>query len=228
MATSLRIPGPQPAPGGGITLPPTAGATRPPITRSPHCNPLISVEKIQQKFDLSIALTLSTWPALTLAVQNSWGGPLSYEKRDWFAGAISDLFSSYPSPHTTIDVEFLEEFLLQVMNDEFEINVEDDSGAEVASKIIGMRKLTSQGDFGMVDEMLARWRERQARGGERVSFQRERKDDDDEEDDEDSDEMEEDEDVEMEEAPQLVKAQEKVVPKVDEEGFTEVVGKKKK
>lgn len=193
-----------------------------------HPSALTNPEKIQQKFDLSIALTLSTWPALTLAVQNSWGGPLSSEKRDWFAGAVSDLFTS--QPEATIDVEYLEEFLLQVMIDEFEANVEDDSGAEIASKILGLRKLTALGDFGMVDEMLARWRERQARGGDRVSFQRGQGEEDEEEDEEDSDEdMEEDDDVEMDEVPQLAKEpKEKVIPKVDEEGFTEVVGKKKR
>ncbi|KAL8649614.1 MAG: hypothetical protein Q9210_004298 [Variospora velana] len=213
MAASSRTPGPQPAQGGGVTLPP-------------------SPEKIQSKFDLSIALILSAWPALTLSVQNLWGGPLSSEKRDWFAGAISDLFSSPPN-NATIDVEYLEEFLLQVMDDEFEVNVEDDSGAEIASKILGLRKLTLQGDFGIVDEMLARWKERESRGGERVRFQQGQENDDHEEhEEEDSDEdveEEEEEDVDMEEAPPLVKApKEKVVPRVDDEGFTEVVGRKKR
>ncbi|KAL9027750.1 MAG: hypothetical protein Q9196_003774 [Gyalolechia fulgens] len=213
MATSLRDSNPQPAGGGGVTLPP-------------------SPEKIQQKFDLSIALVLSTWPALTLSVQNLWGGPLSSEKRDWFAGAISDLFSTQPA--TTIDVEYLEEFLLQVMNDEFEVNVEDDSGAEIASKIVELRKLTRQGDFGMVDEMWERWREREAKGAEKVRFhwvQGDNDDDDDEESEGDnSEEMEEEDgDVEMGDTPPLVKApKEKIVPKVDDEGFTEVVGKKKR
>ncbi|KAL8845392.1 MAG: hypothetical protein Q9176_000028 [Flavoplaca citrina] len=204
----------KPAPGGGVTLPP-------------------SQEKMLQKFDLSIALTLSTWPALTLSVQNSWGGPNSVEKRDWFAGAISELFTSTPNADTVIDVEYLEEFLLQVMNDEFEVNVEDGSGEEVAAKIVGLRKLCGRGDFEMVDEMLGRWKERQARGGERVAFQRMREGDDDEEEEQDSDDDDEEEvddgDVEMDDAPELVKApKEKIVPKVDEEGFTEVVGKKRR
>ncbi|KAL8936610.1 MAG: hypothetical protein Q9216_004839 [Gyalolechia sp. 2 TL-2023] len=212
MTTSLRSSNPQPAPGGGVTLPP-------------------SPEKIQQKFDLAIALVLSTWPALTLAVQNSWGGPLSSEKRDWFAGAISDLFSTQPA--NSIGVEYLEEFLLQVMNDEFEVNVEDDSGAEIASKIVGLRKLTRQGDFEMVDDMYERWRERVAKGGEKLRFQHAQEEEEEEDDDDAADDSEgveeEDEDVEMGEAPQLVKApKEKIVPKVDEEGFTEVVGKKKR
>ncbi|KAI4097748.1 MAG: hypothetical protein LQ344_000020 [Seirophora lacunosa] len=208
MVTSPRTPGPQPASGGGVLLPP-------------------SPEKIQSKFDLSIALALSAWPALTLSVQNSWGGPLSSEKRDWFAGAISDLFSTQPGG--TVDVEYLEEFLLQVMGDEFEVNVEDDSGAEVASKIVGLRKLTLQGDFGMVDDMLARWKERESRGGERVRFQKVQGDEEEDEEEDSDEDVEEDEDVVMEEAPNLIKApKEKVVPKVDEEGFTEVVSKKKR
>ncbi|KAL9019195.1 MAG: hypothetical protein Q9185_003504 [Variospora sp. 1 TL-2023] len=233
MAASSRTPGPQPAQRGGVTLTPSPGASfssRP--FAPPYPNTLTNSEKIQSKFDLSIALTLSAWPALTLSVQNSWGGPLSSEKRDWFAGAISDLFSSQ-SNDAIIDVEYLEEFLLQVMDDEFEVNVEDDSGAEIASKILGLRKLTLQGDFGMVDEMLARWKEMESRGGERVRFQQGQGNNDGEEhEEEDSDrdvEEEEEEDVDMEEAPPLVNApKEKVVPKVDDEGFTEVVGKKKR
>lgn len=187
------------------------------------------IAKIQSKFDLSIALALSTWPALTHSVQNSWGGPDSSEKRDWFAGAISDLLSSTPDA----DVEYVEEFLLQVMNDEFDVNVEDGSGEEVAAKIVGLRKLTLQGNFTMVDEMHQRWQERQSRGGSvKINFQLVDRDDDENETEWDSDDVEEEDDggdVEMGEAPALVKIpKEKVQPKVDDEGFTEVMGKKRR
>lgn len=189
----------------------------------------LSPEKIQCKFDLSIALALSTWPALTLAVQNSWGGPDSSEKRDWFAGAISDLISATPDA----DVEYLEEFMLQVMNDEFDVNIEDGSGEEIAAKIIGLRKLTLQGDFGMVDEMYSKWQERQSKGsGGKINFQdvsRDEDEDDTDWDSDDIDEEDEDDDVEMGEAPALLKApKEKVQPKVDDEGFTEVISRKRR
>lgn len=187
------------------------------------------IEKIQSKFDLSIALALSTWPALTLAVQNLWGGPDSSEKRDWFAGAVSDLISTTPDA----DVDYIEEFVLQVMNDEFDVNVEDNSGEEIAAKIIGLRKLTLQGDFAMVDEMYSKWQERQSKGGGgKISFQHVTKDDEEDDTDWDSDDIDEEDedgDVEMEEAPSLVKApKEKIQPKVDEEGFTEVVGRRRR
>lgn len=134
-----------------------------------------------------------------------------------------------------MDVEYLEEFLLQIMLDEFTINVEDDSAAEIAAKIIGLRKMCMRGEFGMVDEMYRRWVERRGGGEEeRVRFHRQIDDDDDDEEDDGEEEdewngIEDDGDVDMEEAPQLVKAaNQKVVPKVDEEGFTEVVSRKRR
>ncbi|KAL8787853.1 MAG: hypothetical protein Q9195_007593 [Heterodermia aff. obscurata] len=200
-----------PEPRGGVPLPP-------------------SPEKISSKFDLSIALALSTWSALTLAVQNSWGGPESSEKRDWFAGAVSDLFQATPDA----DVDYVEEFLLQVMNDEFDVNVEDGSGEEIAAKMVGLRKMTLEGDFAVVDEMYARWMERQRKGGDAVRFQhvvRGEQDDDTDWDsgDGDTDEDEEMDDAPMDEPPTSPKVtKEKVQPRIDEEGFTEVVGKNRK
>lgn len=133
-----------------------------------------------------------------------------------------------------MDVEYLEEFLLQIMLDEFAINVEDDSAAEIAAKIIGLRKMCMRGEFVMVDDMYRRWLERRGGGEEeRVRFHRQMDEEDDDDDDEEEEEWngieDEDGDVDMEEAPQLVKpAKEKVVPRVDEEGFTEVVSKKRR
>ncbi|KAL9118650.1 MAG: hypothetical protein Q9187_004802 [Circinaria calcarea] len=194
---------------GGVALPPTP-------------------EKIQAKFDLSIALALHAWPALSLAVQNSWGGPESSEKRDWFAGAISDLIAAAPDA----DVEYVEEFLLNVMNDEFDANLEDGSAEEVAAKIVGLRKLTLQGDFALVDEMQRSWEERQRRGGRAVEFQLVEEGQDKDETDWDSDHMDEGEDAddaEMADALEFIRApREKVQPEVDNEGFTKVVGKKKR
>ncbi|MCJ1441944.1 MAG: hypothetical protein MMC23_002436 [Stictis urceolatum] len=196
-----------PAPQGGVLLPPTK-------------------EDIEAKFDLSIALTLSTWHALTLAVQNSWGGPDSAEKRDWFAGAISELFVSTPD----IDVEYLEEFMLNIMNDEFDLNIDDGSAEEISAKIIGLRKLTLQGDFKLVNEMMTKWEEKKRKGGDKVKAKMVEREDDEDDTDWDSDNIEDDDgDVEMDEAPQLAKApKEKPILEVDEDGFTKVIPKKKR
>lgn len=159
-------------------------------------------------------------------MQNSWGGPESAEKRDWFAGAISDLLTSNPNA----DVEYLEEFLLQVMNDEFEVNIEDGSGEEVAAKIIGFRKLTLQGDFEKIDIMYRNWLDRRNKTSGQQSTIHIAKGDDQEDTDWDSDEEDEDdsEDMDIDEAPPLVKAPRvKTQPKVDEDGFTEVINRKR-
>ena len=185
-------------------------------------------EKIQAKFELSIVLTLHAWEDLSVAVQNQWGGPDSSEKRDWFAGAIADLIAASPDA----DVEYVEEFLQNVMNDEFEAVLDDGSAEEVAVKIVGLRKLALQGDFTIVDEMTRKWEERQRRGGDTIRCQHVERAEDEDDTDWDSDDSDQDpdgEDTEMVEAPPLVRIpKEKVPPEVDDEGFTKVVGKKKR
>lgn len=140
---------------------------------------------------------------------------------------MSDLIAATPDA----DVEYVEEFLLQVMNDEFDVNVEDGSGEEIAAKIVGLRKLTLQGNFTMVDEMYRQWQERKARGGSaKITFQVVDRGEDDDDTDWDSDDMDQaDDDVEMDKPPSLVRVpKDKAPPKVDDDGFTEVVGKKRR
>lgn len=180
-------------------------------------------EKIQAKFDLAITLVLDSWTALSIAVQNSWGGPDASEKRDWLAGQISDLMAEVPDA----DVEYLEEFLTAAINDNFDVHFDDGSQTEVAAQIIGLRKMTLRKDFTKVEEMYTKWQEKQARGGQKRIHAKEveAKDEDTDWDTEGSEE----DDVAMEDAPELVRSpKEKTVPRVDDEGFTEVVGKKRR
>lgn len=153
---------------------------------------------------------------------------MSSDKRDWFAGAISELIENSPDA----DVEYVEEFLLQVMNDEFETNLEDNSGEEVAAKILGLRKLTLQGNFAMVDDMYSRWEQRQNRGVETVSFKHIGSGEEEDDTDEESDELElesSDDDVEMEQVSALMHiSKEKTQPKADDEGFMKVVSKRRR
>ncbi|KAF1349661.1 Pre-rRNA-processing protein TSR2-domain-containing protein [Delphinella strobiligena] len=176
----------------------------------------------QQQFEFGIWYTISLWPALTVAVQNNWGGPDSASKRDWFAGAISELFDSRPDTDQ-IDVESV---LLQVMQDEFDVNVEDETEVPVAEEIMKIRKqVFEDGDFSGVEAVKARWT---ARGGKmaQVNVVSQTIGEDGEEIDDDSDD-DEDEDVDMGDAPALV-PREKPEPEVDDDGFTKVVGKKRR
>ena len=191
-----------------------------------------SPQQIQAKIDLLISLELHAWPALTFALQNNWGGPASTDKRDWLAGAISDLISP-PTPQVT-HVDDLEEVLLQVMLDEFEVVVDDETAMDVALKIWKGRERIIQGDFGDVDAAWGRFNEK-SKSKMALNIQRAEVKDGDETDWDSDDDDEEwdgfkdnDGDEEMGEAPQLVQKKEKPPAETDEDGFTKVVSKKKR
>lgn len=172
--------------------------------------------------DLAITLVLNNWPALTLAVQSNWGGPTSSDKRDWLCGAISDMLNERPET----DAEDLEDVLVQVMNDEFEVMVDDESAGDVAAEIMEFKAQTARGEFGAIQQLWETW---QKKGQEKASaasmFKKVDVCDEDQETEEEDEE--EDEDVEMGEAPTLVRApREKVEPEVDEDGFTMVKKKR--
>ncbi|PGG99257.1 hypothetical protein AJ79_08594 [Helicocarpus griseus UAMH5409] len=194
------------------------------------------------QFDLAITLLLNTWPTLSLAVQNSWGGPTSADKRDWLCGAISDLFNDRPET----DAEDVEEVLIQVMNDEFDVVVDDESAGEVAGKILTIRQEIAGGEFGGVQRL---WEEWKAKGGKNAGVEGFRKvevGDDEGEVGEDED-FDWADDVEMDDVPatsnvsnepaqearrgidgQWERGKYLPEPEVDEDGFTKVVSKKRR
>ena len=87
------------------------------------------MEEAQAKFTHATALIIHLWSALDIAVQNEWAGPESSDIRDWLGGVIVDMFS-FPA-QKKVDVDDVEEVLLQVMEDEFELRLEDDSAYQV-------------------------------------------------------------------------------------------------
>ncbi|PYI36359.1 hypothetical protein BP00DRAFT_386935 [Aspergillus indologenus CBS 114.80] len=181
--------------------------------------------------DLGITLALHNWPALTLAVQSLWGGPTSADKRAWLCGAISEMLATRPET----DSYDLEDVLVQVMTDEFDVDVDDESAAAVADQIMEMKSQTERGEYAAIQHM---WEVYQRKGGETAvaGIQRAAGPGAGEEDseDEDDDDEEEEMDVDMVDgdaavAPALVRApREKVEPEVDDDGFTTVVSKKRR
>lgn len=192
-------------------------------------------------------------------MQSNWGGSDSEDKRAWFAGAIVDLFpdlASKPAPNPTSkpnitiattqqqkstaangpeddddepDAVDVEAVLLQVMLDEFDVNVDDDSAYEVAEQIVRVRAECARGKFD--GELAGLQRRFDARGGTKVVGVFKKGEDEDAEtdwdtddDDEDGEGDSEDGDVPMGDAPPK---KEKEEPEVDEEGFTKVSRRKR-
>lgn len=125
-----------------------------------------------------------------------------------------------------VDVEAV---LLQVMLDEFDVNVDDDSAYEVAEQIVRVRAECARGKFD--GELAGLQRRFDARGGTKVVGVFKKGEDEDAEtdwdtdDDEDEDEDDsQDGDVPMGDAPPK---KEKEEPEVDEDGFTKVSRRKR-
>jgi pre-rRNA-processing protein TSR2 len=185
------------------------------VTAAPPANDATSY------LDLGITLALDNWPALTLAVQSNWGGPTSDDKRAWLCGAISEMLAERPET----DAEDLEDVLIQVMNDEFDVVIDDESAAAVAVQIMDMKQHTIRGEFTEIQEMWEAYqRKSQQKSASAAMF---KKVDTKDEDQETDDESDEEDDVEMGDAPALVRApREKAEPEIDDDGFTMVKKKR--
>ena len=181
--------------------------------------------------DRGIILAIHTWPAMTLAVSSNWGGPESSDKRDWLCGAISDMLHDRPET----DAEDLEDVLIQAMNDEFDVVVDDDSAAGIGMMIIRLWEQAKGGDYREIDQMWTDWEEKRSRklgSSNNSSMFRSVEANDGDQETSDEEDEDDDGDVEMNEAPELVVsssgARVRVEPEVDDEGFTKVVGKKRR
>ncbi|KAK7535258.1 Pre-rRNA-processing protein TSR2-domain-containing protein [Phyllosticta citribraziliensis] len=204
----------------------SASNTNGPVSAATNSSPAHQLKS--ERFGQGIWFALQAWPALTVAIQSQFGGPDGADKRDWLAGAIQDILENDPDTDQ-LDIETV---LLQVMEDEFEVRLEDESEVLVAATIVKLKDEVTQGKFDTVDAMERRWRERRGKGPNLGNIQVVQEGGvNDATDDSDLEVYgDEDEDATMEDAPQLVPAapKEKSEPEVDEDGFTKVVGKKKR
>lgn len=197
-------------------------------------------ETKQENFEQAVALTLHLWPALTLAVQNNWSDNTGEDVRDWFAGAVIELFPTFPDlakfsarlaqnqglkrPENLEEPyqEDVESRCLQIMADEFNVEVDDDSSYEISEQIMQLRAQCIKGQFDGVEKLREKW---MAGKGKKVVM-KQAPDQDQDTDWEDDDESEdEDGDVDMGDAPAPT-LKEKPQPEVDEDGFTKVTRKR--
>jgi pre-rRNA-processing protein TSR2 len=175
-------------------------------------------------FARGVMAILETWPALKLAVEESWGGPDGADKRRWMAGEIVDAFET-PSKDGIPDAEYIEDMLLQVMSDEFDTNLEDGSAERVGKDIVKLWndihvKMTGEEEVTRLEAAANKQK------GKKVAAKVEVNSDDEVDGDSEEEEWTEDED----EVPRLIEHQPKEPeqPEVDEDGFTTVKRKGKR
>lgn len=175
----------------------------------------------QKRFELGACMALYSWDNLTTAVDNQWGGGDSADKRDWMVGAVVELFEQ-----NYVDSDDIEDRILGIMEDEFGVDVEDQSSAAVAVKIITLYKECAEGNYSTVDKMYKDWQEREAKRSSsgaqsKVEVQGSDSDSDDDDDDESEEPSSANEQMDVDAKP------EKQGPVIDEDGF-ELVQRKKR
>ncbi|KAG1811248.1 Pre-rRNA-processing protein TSR2-domain-containing protein [Suillus subaureus] len=107
-------------------------------------------------FARGLLARIALWPALRIAVHQNWGGPQSAQKQRWLAGVIIDEFeASLPpvSASLTPDAEYIETMLLQIMDDEFEVALEDESAFDVARDVVRLWNDAKEGKDGYVKDL---------------------------------------------------------------------------
>jgi pre-rRNA-processing protein TSR2 len=178
-------------------------------------------------FARGVIAILETWPALKLAIDESWGGPDGANKRLWMAGEIVDAFETPPSDGIPDD-QYIEEMLLQIISDEFDTTLEDGSAERVGKDVV---KLWNDIQVKKIGEQEVTRLESQSnkQRGKKVTAKVEVNSDD-ELDGEGSGDEWVDDDEDDEEPPRLINHQprEPEQPEVDGDGFTLVKRKGKR
>ncbi|ANB11013.1 Tsr2p [Sugiyamaella lignohabitans] len=185
-------------------------------------NLVLSDPKHQSRFELGVCMAVYQWDNLQTAVDNQWGGADSEDKRDWMVGSVVELFET----SNYVDSDDIEDRLLGIMEDEFGVSIEDNTATPVAVSIIQLYKECAEGNFSHVDELYAKYQEKESK--RKAGLLPVNKVQTEGSDEEDEDEEEGDDDEEMNDAPASSSSSDPSEPQgpiVDEDGF-ELVQKK--
>ncbi|QRG39327.1 hypothetical protein FDK38_003764 [Candidozyma auris] len=170
-------------------------------------------EKQQAKFELGVCMAVYKWEELNIAVENSWGGPNSAEKRDWLSGVVIDLFEE-----KAVDNILIEETLLFAMVDEFDTEIDNDSALEIAALILKLYKECAAKNYATIDDLYEKFQQKKSNTAtQKIKIETDPNNpSSDEEDEEDNENdvpqlVEKIEDTHIDEAPKG--------PVVDDDGF---------
>uniref|UniRef100_A0A8V5GUJ1 Pre-rRNA-processing protein TSR2 homolog n=1 Tax=Melopsittacus undulatus TaxID=13146 RepID=A0A8V5GUJ1_MELUD len=95
-----------------------------------------------------VQAVLRGWAALQLAVDQGFGGPHSSEKAAWLEGAVLEFL-------TELAEDEVEDFLAEVMDNEFDTAVEDGSLRQVSRELLSVFARVREGDVVGVGEAVA-------------------------------------------------------------------------
>ncbi|KAG7472678.1 hypothetical protein MATL_G00111420 [Megalops atlanticus] len=185
-----------------------------------------SLPPARELFTEAVRAVLDTWPVLQIAVDNGFGGVHSQQKADWMVDAVQQYF------HQNADLESyeVEDFLADLMNNEFDTVVDDGSLPQVALQVCQLFKQCEQGKLSEVRGQIAQLTQKKNAGRAKATPVQTPAD---EEEEEESEEEDGGEPMECEGAaegkPSAVPSKEKDPPppiSPEEDGWTVVRRKK--
>ena len=95
---------------------------------------------------------MKSWTALQLAVSHSFAGPHSEEKAQWLIGVVESFFNE----NADLEPYEVEDFLEQIMSNEFNIIAEDDSIKQISIELCKLYQLWSKEQFNEMKEHISK------------------------------------------------------------------------
>ncbi|EHB07876.1 Pre-rRNA-processing protein TSR2-like protein [Heterocephalus glaber] len=116
-------------------------------------------EAVRTLFRAGVRVVLEAWPALKIAVENGFGGVHSQEKAEWLESAVEDYFIC----NADLELDEVEDFLEELMTNEFDTIVEDGSLPQVSQQLQTMFHHFQRGDGAALKEMASHITQRKCR-----------------------------------------------------------------
>ncbi|XP_028567927.2 pre-rRNA-processing protein TSR2 homolog isoform X2 [Podarcis muralis] len=120
----------------------------------PACRSVMATPRAEARglFRKGVEAVLGSWPALQVAVENGFGGAYSQEKAEWMVEAVEQYFQS----NADLELDEIEDFLAELMNNEFDTMIEDGSLAQVSQQLRLFFGQCQQGEGAAVHEAIVR------------------------------------------------------------------------
>ncbi|XP_048065227.1 pre-rRNA-processing protein TSR2 homolog [Megalobrama amblycephala] len=134
----------------------------------------------RELFSEAVRAVLETWPVLQIAVDNGFGGAYSQQKAEWMVDALQQYFID----NDELQQDEVEDFISELMNNEFDTVVDDGSLPQVAQKVCEMFQQCQQGKLTEVREQINQLNEKKSAGRAKATPAKTPDDDDECEDEE--------------------------------------------
>lgn len=105
----------------------------------------------RELFTEGVRAVLQTWPVLQIAVDNGFGGVYGQQKADWMVDVVQQYFHD----NADLDQCEVEDFLSELMDQEFDTVVDDGSLPQVSLRLVQMFSQWQQGALQQLQQTIS-------------------------------------------------------------------------